>query len=119
MRNERIKARIFGDDVKVCNRIGAGKNAEVVGDMKVQRIRAGRLEHDVITAVTQFLHRDGKLAVDFCVALAQENPNMKLFSLQQRQRLDVHVLVIDQYKMELQAWHLQVIENSILDSKRI
>ncbi len=70
MRNQRIESRVFGNDVKLCRRVRAGQHAQIIGNMKIQRIRAGRFQHDVVAAIPQFLHRDCQFAVDFRVALA-------------------------------------------------
>ena len=96
MLDQWIEARVFRDDVKEAARIFCCELAEMKGHMEVQRIRAGRFEHDVFTARAELLHCKYELDRELGVLGAEEDDDAEMLVLDQVERLDMNVLEIDQ-----------------------
>src|SRR5882724_5975241 len=97
VQQKRIETSVLRNDVEKAGRISFGKDTEVVCDVKVERVMAPTLEHDVFGAVTQWLNAENQFTRQLQVLGTEKDADSKVLILQQSERLDLHILEVDQH----------------------
>ena len=82
MLNQRIEAPVLADNVKVGARLFRSEFADVISDVKVQRIRSATGNFDIVGLCTQCLHGDDEVAWKFRLVSAYEYKHAKRMFLQ-------------------------------------
>ena len=96
MLDERVITGIFRYNVQVRLRIAHRQHAEVVGDMKIERIRAIAGQFDVGCARSQALHRRCEFNRHRFLTCADEDDHTHLLVVEQRQEVGLDVFVVDE-----------------------
>ena len=82
MFNQRIKAGVFGNDMKKAGRVGRSESTKVIGDMEIESVGSRCFEPNVLTSITKLLHCKYELNGKFCVVWPKEDAHSKLLSLE-------------------------------------
>ena len=97
MGDQRIEARVLGNDVEVGLGVALGKPPDVIGDVEIQRIRPVAGDPHVLGPGPEHLHRSREFDRQFRLVGADEDDDPEMFLRQQRKILRLHVLVVDEY----------------------
>lgn len=95
MLDQRIEARVLGNDVKEGVRLRGREDAYVVGDVEVQRVAAGRFEGDVFGVVAEWLQHRRQRDRDLRLIGAKEHLDLERAIREQAEILRLDVLEID------------------------
>lgn len=103
MLKQRIETGVLRDDVKVRTRVLERKLPDIERDMKIERVRSAPRDLDVRRALAHALQGGGGLERDLRLRRADEDDQPKMILVQDRQRLRLDALVVDQDVVDAEA----------------
>jgi hypothetical protein len=90
-----IEAGVLRDDVKERRGVLRGEGADVIGNVKVERIGARRRDHDILGVCPECLNRCGKSYGDFRLIRTQKDFGLEWSIAKQRKIGGLDILLVN------------------------